>query len=534
MRTRCQFALLLLCLLSVRAGNAADLDSIGEVSFPASADAQTLEHFHRGLAYLHNFGWKQARYEFQRARALEPGFAMAYWGEAMSWLPLLQTEGDLTRPRMILENLGPDQASRLTKAPTALEKGFLLALDAYLYTPGDALARRQALLSSMESLLVSQGPQAETLAWCSLALLSVALEADTGERSALREKAAAYARDLTAQNPLHPGAVHYLLHSLSTPELANQGLEAAERYRELAPLVSHARHMPTHIYLLLGQWDRVAEMNENAFYTARALWEPGDSPADQNHILDWGQYGDLQMANYAAAEDWIVRAEDTLQQNPGDGETVRMLSRLKARYIIESQQWEALPVSANSSDDALLAAGLSAVAMRDLALASLANQELKQRLARSPDNLTLQLLSLELDAAILAAAGEDAQSREIFQQAITLFHKHGNQEGLPEPLKPLQELYGETLLRAGQPRLARDQFLGSLQTYPRRPLSLLGLARSYVDSKEPLKANEYYRLLLDNWGERNFIGFSEARTHLSLYDPEAVSTDAAHDDAVGF
>ena len=57
-----------------------------------------------------------------------------------------------------------------------------------------------------------------------------------------------------AEQPDHPGVVHYLIHSYDVPALAPKGLAAARRYAAIAPAVPHAQHMPSHIFTRLGLW----------------------------------------------------------------------------------------------------------------------------------------------------------------------------------------------------------------------------------------------------------------------------------------
>src|SRR5437773_12453998 len=69
-----------------------------------------------------------------------------------------------------------------------------------------------------------------------------------------RSRAAALAFDVYAKNPDHPGAAHYIIHALDTPDLAPLALPAARRYASIAPEAHHARHMPAHIFSRLGMW----------------------------------------------------------------------------------------------------------------------------------------------------------------------------------------------------------------------------------------------------------------------------------------
>ena len=59
--------------------------------------------------------------------------------------------------------------------------------------------------------------------------------------------------------------------------------------------------MPTHIFIQHGMWNEVANQNVRAFDIAKDLWEPGDVPGDMAHSGDWGQYGFLQLGDYAGA-----------------------------------------------------------------------------------------------------------------------------------------------------------------------------------------------------------------------------------------
>ena len=53
--------------------------------------------------------------------------------------------------------------------------------------------------------------------------------------------------------PQNPGVVHYIIHSSDYPELAELGLEAARMYTHIAPAVPHSLHMPSHIFIRLGE-----------------------------------------------------------------------------------------------------------------------------------------------------------------------------------------------------------------------------------------------------------------------------------------
>jgi hypothetical protein len=127
-------------------------------------------------------------------------------------------------------------------------------------------------------------------------------------------------------------------------------LEAARVYAKIVPAVSHAIHMPTHIFIQHGMWNEVAHQNVRAFGVARELFEPGDSPGDMAHSGDWGQYGFLQLGDYDGARERIRIFEElaAAHKNPRLASVVALT---KARYVIESEQWKVETVADNASDE---------------------------------------------------------------------------------------------------------------------------------------------------------------------------------------
>ncbi|HEX7778385.1 MAG TPA: hypothetical protein VF424_04050, partial [Vicinamibacterales bacterium] len=120
----------LLLVLGLAAPTSAQLENVGNLSFPTSASPEAQRHFLRAVAILHSFGWKQAIAEFKLAQKAQPDFALAYWGETLCYNHPLNAEQDAKNPREILARLGPNTAARLAKAPTPREKGFLQAVEA--------------------------------------------------------------------------------------------------------------------------------------------------------------------------------------------------------------------------------------------------------------------------------------------------------------------------------------------------------------------------------------------------------------------
>jgi len=496
---------------------AAESALTARINFPTSASGAAQEHFLSGVAHLHNFSFAQARSDFLRVQELDPEFALGYWGESLTFIHPLRSEGDLSAPAQSLEKLAKTRQERDTKAASGIERGFLAAAEAFAFTAGTLKERRRAHRLAMEQLYGSYPGSEEVQAFYILTLLSEAASASTEQSEQLRELAGLMATRLLEQNSRHPGAAHYIIHSYDDANNARLAIGAADRYADIAPLVSHARHMSSHIYGHLGRWFDVAEANETALYMARSVWQPGDDPYDQIHALEFGLYGDLQLADFEAAKQWIERAEDTLTQNPGHQQSRELLARMHARLMVESKNWAYQPINANRTNDELFAYGLSAVNMRDLALARRANTLLQDRADTEPENLSLTISQLELEASILFASGQVEESWAAIDKAVELALTIPTVDPLPEPIKPPLELKGEMQLRNGNIEEAIQTFTESLAFMPQRPWTLLGLARSYAAAGLNQSASDYYRQLLNHWTDSRLLGVSEARTHLAIF-----------------
>jgi hypothetical protein len=506
-----------LALLSAPAS--AQLENVGSLSFPTSGSAAAQQHFLRGVAILHSFGWKQAIAEFKQAQKLQPDFAMAYWGETLCYNHPLMAEQDGKTPREVLARLGATPAERLAKAPTAREKGFLGAVE-ILWGDGDWRARRVGYMRAMERLFEQYPNDDEVKTFLAVAILSGARALDDNSfRYEMR--AGAMGLDVFKRNPKHPGAVHYVIHAFDDPVHAPLALEAAKTYAEIVPAVSHAVHMPTHIFIQHGMWNEVAHQNVRAFNVGRDLWQPGDVPGDMSHSGDWGQYGFLQLGDYAGARDRMTALEE-MQARSKHPRAAGVVALTKARYIIETEEWKVQPVAADASAETLLANGLSAVHLGDAAtaekmLASLAAKAGAPSAAAAGPHAdhgpaaaapmaenakSPRIMHHELAAMIKLKAGQGDQAVALLKEAVQIEETMRPPNGAADPVKPSHELLGEVLLATGNAAAAAEAFEASLLRMPNRARSLMGAARAYAAAGKKELADARFNTLMSFWKGR--------------------------------
>src|SRR6266511_5708449 len=59
--------------------------ALGSINFPNSGAPAAKPYFLEGVKFLHSFEWEDAADAFRKAQQADPGFVLAYWGEALSY-----------------------------------------------------------------------------------------------------------------------------------------------------------------------------------------------------------------------------------------------------------------------------------------------------------------------------------------------------------------------------------------------------------------------------------------------------------------
>ena len=469
-------------------GIIASISGLGKISFPTSGSPEAQPWFLRGVLLLHNFQYDDAKEAFRKSQSIDPDFAMAYWGEAMTENHTMWIEQDLEEAHVILKRLGPTPEARLAKAPTPREKMYVRAIET-LYGQGDKQSRDVAYADAMQELAETFPQDLEASAFYALAILGTG----QGERNfRTYMKAAAIAEGVFQQNPQHPGAVHYLIHSYDDPIHAPLGLRPARVYADIAPAASHAQHMPSHIFMALGMWDEVVRANE-------ASWAASETRSQQKglgndtppfHTLHWLEYAYLQQGRFDDAKRLVKLIEEETRDTPSRY-AQGYVAAMRATYIIETQQWNVdhikedrlgLRTSAAASD--LFAIGMSAVEMKNIDTAHEVLAQLKDHLSSSNEQSSnghiapVKVMAMQLEGLILVEEGNREEGMNLLQKAAAMEDERPYDYGPPVPVKPSHELIGELLLKMNRPEEAKREFETSLTSIPNRLLSNKGLQQA--------------------------------------------------------
>jgi len=490
-------------------GVPAQTSDLGRIEFPSTGSEQAQEPFLRGVLLLHSFEYEDAREEFRRAQGADPGFALAYWGEALTHSHPLWREEDVTAARAALARLAPTPEERAAKAGTERERRFLASVER-LFGEGDRIVRHRAYCAALGSLWSDDPGDLEAGAFHALSILGTSLGV-RDERVYMR--AAAVGEEVYRRDPRHPGALHYLIHCYDDPVHAPLGLRMAREYDQVAPAAAHALHMPSHIYFALGMWDEGVAANVRSAAAADARRERKGLGIDARgwHSLLWLHYAYLQQGRTAAAAELLEEARRDADAARSE-RTRYHLALMRAAHLIDTRDWDgpaarieielegltAPTVAADHCVRGFAALGRGERGLAEEILASMrgvsawdgvpvpgatlasccAPASAVDDLVSAPGRMAAEVMARELEGAIRLAEGEERAGLELLRGAAALEDEMGFDFGPPLVVLPAHELLGEILLERDDPRAAAAEFEAALGRAPGRARALHGLARA--------------------------------------------------------
>ena len=520
MRPFLRFALLVLSFNSfiVRAHNGPDPESsstgAGEVAFENSGPPQAQKDFEYGLAQLHNFQYESAAEAFRRVQQIDPNFALAFWGEAMTYDHPVWVEENVAAARAVLNRLAPTPIERRQKAKTAREQAYMDAVE-ILFGEGTKADRDRRYALAMERVHRTYPTDIDATCFYALALL--------GSVQGVRDvptymQSAALMEDVFEQHPKHPGAAHYLIHSVDDSAHAPLGLRAADAYSKIAPDSPHALHMTSHIYLAMGMWQKTVAANEASSQIGRAAFlrkNPTGTPPGCGHGKQWLAYAYLQQERFESARQIVAACAQEMRsgqsaRTSADPYAASELSAIgayyaaRARFLLDSEAWDDPLAQIESESISVPVAAFRREVTNAFVLLRKGNPQAAAAVARAEqaanrlldagrqngltdDHPQQEATRIELDEVRALLRWREGQR----DAALALLREAAHREqalpmdfGPPTIYKPANELLGEVLLDAGRADAARDAFYQAQRLAPGRTKSLLGLAKCAAQLKD--------------------------------------------------
>ncbi|MGB3461704.1 MAG: tetratricopeptide repeat protein [Rhodanobacter lindaniclasticus] len=524
---------------------------LGSISFPTSTRSTAAQAaFLRGALLLHLFEYPDAAKAFREARQLDPGFAMAYWGEAMTYNHGIWNQLDADAGRAALDRLGPTPAARAAMAPTPREKAWLAAVEILYSGHGTKPERDAQYDQAMERLARAWPHDNNAQLFHALALM--------GRSEGVRDvpaylRAGVIAERIFRMNPHDPGAAHYWIHAMDDPAHAAGALEPARALSKIAPDAAHAQHMTSHIFMALGLWDDVAKANEVAMRVVNAQAKAAGRPlAECGHYMEWLEYAYYQQGRFRDAEKalqacrqsigpstaWANAHADrlaTMQSTPAKFAHMlnESLLQMRAIAVVESGDGNGPAAHTVVNTNGMgpdagwndFVDGYAAIERHDLPAAQKSLAALSARHTgseTSDDTQTSSYLAIlrdDLGGMLAIGEGKPQAGVDAIRRAARRYETLAFDFGPPVPIKPPHELLGEQLLKQGNTTDARTAFGTALKNAPRRTRSLLGRARAESAGGDVAAATATYKELVTIWhgADADLPELAEAKEYVAAH-----------------
>jgi len=396
-----------------------DLGSYGRAITTRSTEAQLW--FNRGLVWCYAYHHDESVACFRRVLESDPDCAMAYWGIAYAsgcnynkpWEHF--DPEDLRRSVATAYDATREAMGRMNVA-TSFEKALIGALahryparepaeDMASWNDGYADAMRKVAAAFRDDLdvatlfgesIMNRTPWA---LW-DLETGKIAEGADTAEAIEVLDKA------LTLDGALqHPGLLHIYIHLMEMSPHPQRALKACDALRSLAPDAGHLNHMPTHIDVLCGDYERVVSSNTAAIIADRKFLEQ-EGPLNfyslyRSHNYHFKIYGAMFLGQYHPAIETADEMISTLPEellkveSPPMADWLEGFISMKQHVYIRFGKWQEIidqPLPENQELYCVTTAmmrysrAVALAASGDVAAAEQESRRFDEAVARVPDS----------------------------------------------------------------------------------------------------------------------------------------------------
>jgi len=468
--------------------------------------------FNQGLTFLYGFNHDAAYWSFQKAVALDPSLAMGYWGMALALGPNINM--DVTHKAEGIAFSHIQKATELTENISESEKDYIFALaKRYTDVPNPDLKKLNFnYMEAMKQLRFKypDDPDAAVL------YAESAMDVNPWKQWTVQGEPLPGTMEIVEtletvlkRQPNHLGANHYYIHAIEASKHPEYAMVSAERLRKLAPSLGHITHMPSHIYLLVGDYHEAATANEAAIAADLSyIRQYGLDGIYPLHYLTHNYYFLIRALSMEGRLKSAITAADELNAFyfPHFKEMPELEYYLSAKMfvLLRFHKWKELleikPPKAYAKEEMAVTEALWHFA-RGLSFAAIGDQEnalnekslFTAQKNKIPKDAVFGFNSVEpifqiAENVLLAemAKFEGDFLKEIaFLKEAVLIQDTLNYNEPPDWYFPVRESLGMAFLRNNQIREAEEVFRQDLNIHPRNPRSLYGLLLTLKKQSRP-------------------------------------------------
>jgi tetratricopeptide (TPR) repeat protein len=488
-----------------------------------TSNPQAQEFFDQGLSLIYAFNHQDAARSFQRAVELDPKCAMAWWGVALATGPNYN-DTDIGGERTKAAYEAIQKARELESGVTPPERAYIEAL-AQRFSANPKAGRQKLFESYRDAMaqLARQFPDdADAGALYAESIMDLhpwQLWAADGKPAPGTEELVRVLQLVLARDPNHLGANHFYIHAVEASPHPELGLVSADRLGSLAPSAGHLVHMPSHIYVRVGDYPNAVLANQKASVADEAYihsYHPtGMYPAMYySHNLHFLAYSAAMEGNSRAALDATTRLEANIAPHLKDMSPMESLNITRMVILVRFAQWQEIAKLPQPETRLRLtnmawrfARGMAYAAQDQPSKAEAERKILAKLLAAAPPdeafgfNRVHEVMGIALnmlDGKIAAARHDYRKTVTELEKAIKTYDALHYDEP-PDWYLPPREQLGAVLLAAGKAAEAEAAFRADLHQNPKNGRSLFGLAQALRQQSKLSEAAEATSQFQASW-----------------------------------
>jgi tetratricopeptide (TPR) repeat protein len=461
-------------------------------------------YFDQGLTWMYAFNHDEAIRSFTRAAELDPECAMAWWGVALCEGPNYN-DPIMTDERSAAAWDALQKAQATARNATAVEQALIEALSHRYTNPWpdeDRSHLEKAYADAMENVW-ERFPQDSDVGTLYAEAMMVRRpwklydlhQNATGDT----ETIVTVLQHVMGTDPDNPGANHLYIHATEPSATPDRGLIAADRLSDLVPGSGHLRHMPAHIYVKTGRWERAIEQSEKAMSADTRYRRLSPHQGKQwiymvhnSHMLAYAAMmtGREREAMAAARDMWSQVPDDALRNvGPFFDRWMCSVYDVQKRFgrwddiLAEPAPPEFLPIT-RATWRAHRA--IAYAAKKDFTNAEREHELFRKAKARLPEDhkwgrdqahRVLEVSDLFIAGEIALQKGDWSLAAELLEQSAAVEDTLGYGEP-PQWLQPVRHTLGAVYLKAGRYDEAERVYREDLKKWRRNGWSLYGLSRA--------------------------------------------------------
>ena len=500
----------------------------------STPNKEAQQFFDQGLRLAWGFYFPESIASYLEAARHDPDHPMPYWGmaHAMGPNPNSRYSGMPDDPKGEGFKAIKKAMDRIENA-SDMEAKLIQALHT-LYdkdTYPDAKRRDQAYLTEMRKLNRDYPNDPDIAALYASSYMSIQrwnYWDDQGEPISETLAVAEALEHIMFKDLSHPGVLHLHIHLIEASAEPERALLAADNLERTIPIVGHVVHMPSHIYVRVGQYQKAIDQNIRSQKVDKEFAEIwGDLPLPNlgtyplshkihsGHALDFVRYAASVQGNYDLASKSAWNMANSIKDNQ------IMIMQGQKRV---AAPWQVLKTFAKWDEilelkpkhtgtpyldgiwsyvkgSAYLAKGKKEQASQELTnlkqIINLPDVD-KYRAGATPVSRVLKAAAYGLEGEIFLADGKYSEAIEAFTLAVALEDQNNYTEP-PDWPHPMRLYLGSALIAAKKFKEAEKVYRRDLDWNKNNGWALFGLQQSLQLQGKTEEAETIYKEFLLAW-----------------------------------